>query len=301
MTNKTDFLRLGNLDPSTIFRLFERAKELKARRAAGEVESTLAGKTLVLIFEKSSTRTRLSFEAAAFQLGGHAITLPWAESQAARGEPLADTARVASRYADAIVFRTFGEERLLEVAGASRVPVINALTDEGHPVQVLTDLFTIWERFGALDGRVVTWVGDGASNMARSWVEAAELLDLELRIAAPEGFDPPLKEGSPARIVRSPAGAVAGAHVICTDVWTSMGQEEEGAQRREALQGYTVDEALVARAEKGAIVLHCLPANRGEEITAEVIDGPQSAIWDQAENRLHVQKALLEHLLLPRG
>lgn len=306
---KTDFLHLRDLDAPTILRLFERARELKARRSAGEVETTLRGKTLILLFEKASTRTRLSFEAAIFQLGGHAITLPWGESQAARGEPLADTARVTGSYGDAIVFRTFGEERLFEVARHARVPVINALTDEGHPVQVLTDLFTIWEHFGSLDGKVITWVGDGASNMARSWLEAAELFPIELRVAAPEGFEPPAAAGSAAqataagsvRILRSPAEAVAGADVICTDVWTSMGQEEEGAARREALRGYTVDEALVAGAAQGAIVLHCLPAKRGEEITAGVMDGPQSLIWEQAENRLHVQKALLELLLLPHS
>lgn len=298
---KTDFLHLSDLDAPTILRLFDRARALKARRAGGEVETTLRGKTLILLFEKASTRTRLSFEAAIFQLGGHAITLPWGESQAARGEPLADTARVTSSYGDAIVFRTFGEERLFEVAEFSRVPVINALTDEGHPVQVLTDLFTIWEHFGSLDGKVITWVGDGSSNMARSWVEAAELFGLELRVAAPAGFDPPLREGSPVQIVRSPAEAVAGAHVICTDVWTSMGQEEEGAARREALRGYTVDEELVSSAAEDAIVLHCLPAKRGEEITAGVMDGPHAVIWEQAENRLHVQKALLELLVGPRS
>ncbi|HLV60624.1 MAG TPA: ornithine carbamoyltransferase [Fredinandcohnia sp.] len=292
------FLRLGDLDRPALEALLARAAAHKADRRAGRFQPTLTGKTLVLLFEKASTRTRVSFEAAMAQLGGSAISLPWSESQAARGEPLEDTARVLSRYADAIAFRTHGEERLFALAGAATVPVINALTDQGHPVQVLTDLFTVQERFGALDGRTVAWVGDGASNMARSWAEAAAIFDVELRMASPAGYElPPELRHDRIRVCATPAEAVRGAEVVCTDTWTSMGQEAEEERRRAAFQGYTVDQALLAHAPS-AIVLHCLPAVRGEEITAEVLEGPQSAVFDQAENRLHVQKALLEHLLL---
>lgn len=295
------FLKLGDLDRPTLESILARAAEHKAARRRGSWEPTLAGKTLVLLFEKASTRTRVSFEAAIFQLGGSAISLPWAESQAARGEPLSDTAKVLSGYADAIAFRTHGEARLLELARAASVPVINALTDEGHPVQVLTDLFTIQERLGRLEGSKVAWVGDGASNMARSWAEAAALFGIELRMASPAGFELPeaLRHGG-TRLFAKPEEAVRGAEVVSTDTWTSMGQEEEQARRGAAFHGYTVDEALLAHAPS-AMVLHCLPAVRGEEITAEVLEGPQSAVFEQAENRLHVQKALLEHLLASEG
>lgn len=293
------FLKLSDFDRPRLEKILERAAAHKAARKEGRYEPTLRGKTLVLLFEKSSTRTRVSFEAAIFQLGGSAISLPWAESQAARGEPLSDTARVLSGYADAIAFRTHGEERLLELAEAATVPVINALTDEGHPVQVLTDLFTVQERLGSLEGKKVAWVGDGASNMARSWAEAAAIFGMELSMASPAGFElpEPLRH-SGVRICESPEEAVRGAEVVSTDTWTSMGQEEERARRLAAFRGHTVDEKLLAHAPS-AIVLHCLPAVRGEEITAEVMEGPQSAIFQQAENRLHVQKALLEALLLP--
>lgn len=293
------FLRLADLPLDAARRIFDRAAEHKADRRSGVTGNTLAGKTLVLLFEKPSTRTRVSFEAAIFQLGGHAITLPWAESQASRGEPLTDTARVLSSYADAIVFRTFGEARLLELASAAVVPVINALTDEGHPVQVLTDLFTVQERFGSLEGRKVAWIGDGASNMARSWAEAAALFGMELRISAPRGYELPedLRHAN-VRHVSSPAEAVRDADVVATDTWTSMGHEGEREVRLRAFHGYTVDLDLLDRAPSTAILLHCLPAVRGEEITAEAIESPRSVIFEQAENRLHVQKALLEYLLL---
>lgn len=292
------FLRLDDLDRLELERILARAAEHKRDRRRGAYEPTLAGKTLVLLFEKSSTRTRVSFEAAMFQLGGSAITLPWAESQAARGEPLSDTARVLSGYADAIAFRTHGESRLLELANAATIPVINALTDEGHPVQVLTDLFTVQERFGSLQGRKVAWVGDGASNMARSWAEAARIFGIELRMASPPGFELPEElRHEWVRIVATPEEAVRGADVVSTDTWTSMGQEAERERRLAAFRGYTVDLALLEKAPASAIVLHCLPAVRGEEITDEVIEAPQSAIFEQAENRLHVQKALIEQLL----
>lgn len=296
------FLRLSDLSVSEHRALFDRAHALKAGRKAHRVEKTLEGRTLVLVFEKASTRTRLSFEAAMFQLGGSAITLPYHESQLSRGEPLADTARVISGYADAIMVRTFGDDRLAEFARHASVPVINGLTDGGHPVQLLADLFTVEERLGSVKGKTVAWIGDGASNMARSWMEASALFDFQLRIAAPEGFRPPEADVAAANghttVVNDPALAVKDADVVTTDVWTSMGQEAESARRKQAFAAYCVDGAMVARAKAASVVLHCLPAHRGEEITAEVIDAPQSAIWQEAENRMHVQKALLEKLIL---
>ena len=292
---KRDFLTLSDFTPAEHAALFRRAAELKAARKRGEGVRTLEGRTLLLLFEKHSTRTRLSFEAAIGQLGGTAITLPMQDSQISRGESLADTGAVASRYVDAIMYRTFGDDRLRELARASTVPVINGLSDGGHPVQLLADLFTVHERLGALPGKVVAWVGDGASNMALSWIEAARLFGFTLRISAPEGFRPKGFE-----LTADPREAVRGADVVTTDVWISMGQEKEAAARRQAFAGFCVDEALLARAKPSAIVLHCLPAHRGEEISAGVLDGPQSAVLDEAENRLHVQKALLEALILRR-
>ena len=296
------FLRLSDLSAAEHRALFDRTHVLKASWKKRTVETTLAGRTLVLIFEKASTRTRLSFEAGMSQLGGTAITLPYSDSQMARGEPLSDTARVTSRYCDAIMVRTFGDDRIAEFAKHATVPVINGLTDGGHPVQLLADLFTIEERLKTVQGKVVTWVGDAASNMARSWAEAARLFDFTLRIAAPKGYGLPQADldaaGKRVEIVADIATAVTGADVVTTDVWTSMGQEAESNQRREAFAGYQVNAALLERAKPGAIVLHCLPAHRGEEITAEVMDSPQSAIYDEAENRMHVQKSLLEKLIL---
>ena len=295
---KRDFLKLSDFTPEEHAALFRRARELKEARRRGEVVSTLAGRTLLLLFEKHSTRTRLSFEAAIGQLGGTAITLPMQDSQISRGESLADTGAVASRYVDAIMYRTFGDERLRELARAATVPVINGLSDGGHPVQLLADLLTVEERLGSLPGKVVAWVGDGTSNMARSWIEAAQLFGFTLRISGPEAFRPPRASGF--ELVADPREAVRGADVVTTDVWISMGQEKEAAARRKAFAGYCVDDDLMARANPSAIVLHCLPAHRGEEISAAVIDGPQSAVLDEAENRLHAQKALLEALILRR-
>ena len=296
------FLTLSDLPLAAHQRLFDRAAELKARRRRGERDATLAGRTLVLIFEKASTRTRLSFEAAIGQLGGQAIALSPTDSQLSRGETWSDTARVISGYADAVMVRTFADERLLEFARASRVPVINGLTDGGHPVQLLAYLFTVRERLGSLENRAVAWVGDGASNMARSWVEAAAIFGFELRICAPAGYRP--AAGSlheRARLLETPRAAAEGADVVTTDVWTSMGQEQQSQQRRQAFAGYCVDAALMGQAKPEAIFLHCLPAHRGEEVTADVLDGPRSAAWDEAENRMHVQKALLEALILAKA
>jgi ornithine carbamoyltransferase len=296
------FLKLRDLTAVEYGQLFARAAELKSRRRYGEVETTLAGKTVVLLMEKASTRTRLSFAAAAFQLGGHAIELAASTSQLARGEPLSDTARVVSGYADAVVMRTSADSRLAELVRWSTIPVINGLTDGGHPVQVLADLFTVHEALGSVKGREIAFIGDGSGNMARSFLEAAPLFDFNLRLATPDGFRPPSSDvdaaGSHLRVTVDPGAAADGVDVVVTDVWTSMGQEAEAAARLRAFQGFTVDAALMARAKPEAIVLHCLPAHRGEEITAEVLEGPQSRVFPEAENRMHVQKALLEMLLV---
>jgi ornithine carbamoyltransferase len=295
---KRNFLQLSDFSPAEHRTLFHRARELKTKRQAGEPVRTLEGRSLLLLFEKASTRTRISFEAAIGQLGGSAITLPTAESQIARGETLEDTARVASRYVDAIMFRTHGDDRLRAFARAATVPVINGLSDGGHPVQVLADLFTVEERLGGVKGKKLAFVGDCASNMALSFLEAAPIFQFELCLAGPRGYWPPPTAMRGAHIDTDVGMAVNGADVVITDVWVSMGQEKEAKARLKAFAGYGVDDDLVARAKPHAIVLHCLPAHRDEEITGAVIDGPHSAIFDEAENRLHVQKALLERLIL---
>jgi ornithine carbamoyltransferase len=299
---KRDFLRITDLDRSGLLELLERAAEWKLLGRKGP--RPLAGMTIGLVFEKASTRTRVSFEVAAGQLGGGAIFLSPRDTQLGRGEPIQDTARVLGRYLDALVVRTFEHEKLAQIAHHARIPVINALTDASHPCQVLADLLTISERLGSgvlqQPGLRVAWVGDG-NNMANSWLEACALLGFELLLACPSGYDPDAallaRCAGRARVVRSPAEAVAGAHVINTDVWASMGQEAEQARRLRDFAGFIVDEPLVARARPEVIVLHCLPAHRGEEISEAVLEGPRSAVFDQAENRLHVQKALLEALL----
>ncbi len=296
------FLRLTELSREELLSLIERAAEWKLLGKGGP--RPLEGMTLGLIFEKASTRTRASFEVAAYQLGGHAMVLSPRDMQLGRGEPIKDTARVLSRYLDGLVIRTFQHAKLEEMAAHASVPVINALTDSCHPCQLLADLMTVTERFGANALRnpdlEVAWIGDG-NNMANSWLEAAALLGFKLRLACPEGYDPDLamlaRAGNRARLVRDPAVAVRGAHVVNTDVWASMGQEAEATERLRRFAGFIVDRALLAQADPKAIVLHCLPAHRGEEIAADVLEGPQSAAWDEAENRLHAQKALLELLL----
>jgi len=309
---KRDFLTLNDLDPSEVPTLFARAAALKSARRRGAVETSLEGRVLGMIFEKASTRTRVSFEVGMFELGGHAVFLSSEGSQIARGEPIQDTARVLGGYCHGIVIRTFGQHRAETLARYAPVPVINGLTDLHHPCQVLADLFTVGERLGRhIAGVKYAWIGDG-NNMANSWINAAALLGLDLVLACPVGFDPDAgilaaaralqkKTGrGSVRLVREPREAADGADVISTDVWASMGQEEEADARRTAFAGYCVDSPLLAQAAPGAIVLHCLPAHRGEEIAAEVLDGPSSAVWQQAENRLHVQKAVLE-LILGRG
>jgi ornithine carbamoyltransferase len=300
--SKRDFLRITDLDRGGLLELLERAAEWKLIGRKGP--RPLEGMTIGLVFEKASTRTRVSFEVAAGQLGGHAIFLSPRDTQLGRGEPIQDTARVLARYLDALVVRTFEHEKLAQIAHHASVPVVNALTDASHPCQVLADLLTTSERFGAdvlqRPGLRVAWIGDG-NNMANSWLEACAVLGFELQLACPTGYDPDAallaRCAGRARVVRSPGEAVAGAHVINTDVWASMGQEAEQARRERDFAGFIVDEALVARARPEAIVLHCLPAHRGEEISEAVLEGPRSAVFDQAENRLHVQKALLESLL----
>jgi ornithine carbamoyltransferase len=302
---KRDFLRVTDLDRSELLELIERAAEWKLLGKGGP--QPLERMTIGLVFEKASTRTRVSFEVAAYQLGGNAMMLSPKDTQLGRGEPIRDTARVLARYLDALVVRTFEHSKLEEMARFADVPVVNALTDSSHPCQILADLLTVTERFGAdalsRGGLGVAWIGDG-NNMANSWLEACALLGFELRLACPQGYDPDpellARAGARARVFRSPAEAAEGAHVVNTDVWASMGQEAEAEKRRRDFAGFIVDEALMRRARPNAIALHCLPAHRGEEITDAVIEGPQSAVFDEAENRLHAQKALLELLLAQR-
>ncbi|HEX9241190.1 MAG TPA: ornithine carbamoyltransferase [Anaeromyxobacter sp.] len=302
--SKRDFLRVTDLDRSELLELLERAAEWKLLGRSGP--RPLERMTIGLVFEKASTRTRVSFEVAAHQLGASSMMLSPQDMQLGRGEPIRDTARVLARYLDALVIRTFEHEKVEEMARCADVPVVNALTDSSHPCQILADLLTVTERFGAdalsRGGLSVAWIGDG-NNVANSWLEAAALLGFELRFACPEGYEPDaalLARVPRAKVVREPAQAVEGAQVVTTDVWASMGQEAEADERRRVFAGYIVDEALVKLARPNAIVLHCLPAHRGEEITDGVIEGPQSAVFDEAENRLHAQKALLELLLAGR-
>ncbi len=298
---KRDFLKVRDLTSDEHKALFHRARTLKEARQQKRVVTTMAGRTLILIFEKASTRTRLSFEAAMTQLGGACIDLSMTNSQMSRGEPLADTARVTGRYCDVVMMRTFGDDRLEEFAKHCGVPVINGLTDGAHPVQILTDLFTIEEKLGSVQGKTLAFVGDTASNMGRSFVEAAAVFGYKLRLGSPSGYHPgkDVLGWAPDNVVctNDVHEAVKGADVVITDVWTSMGQEVESAARIKALGAYQVDASLMKLASPGAIFLHCLPAHRGEEVSAEVIDGPQSAVWDEAENRMHIQKALLEVLV----
>jgi ornithine carbamoyltransferase len=300
---KRDLLTILDLTPREIEVLLVRARELKTLHQRRLDPAPLQGKTMAMIFDKPSTRTRVSFEAGMAQLGGTTIYLAPGQTQLARNEPIADTARVLSRYVDGVVIRTFAQETLEELALHATIPIINGLTDTHHPCQVLSDLMTIEERFGTLSGLKVAWVGDG-NNMANSWITAALRLDFSLYLACPPGYEPDAalleqarQEGRPIHLGRDPREAVKDARVINTDVWASMGQEAEAADRRQIFQPYQVNSELLKLARPEAIVLHCLPAHREEEITSEVLDGPQSAAWDQAENRLHFQKALLEWLL----
>ena len=294
-----DFLAITDLSEGELRGVLQRARRLKR----GEDRAMLAGKSLAMIFRKSSTRTRVSFEVGMTQLGGHALFLSERDSQIGRGEEVGDTAGVLSRMVDGIVIRTFDHTEVVELAENADVPVVNALTDLLHPCQVLADLQTVAEAFGdAFEDRVVAWIGDG-NNMANSWLNAALRLGFEIRLACPSGYDPDpqILERASGRgrvtLTRAPEEAADGADVVTTDVWASMGQEEEAEARRRAFEGFIVDDALMGRAHPDAIFLHCLPAHRGEEVAASVIDGPRSRIFDEAENRLHVQKAILLELM----
>ena len=301
---KRDFLALSDLTPDELTSVVALAARLKdgERGAESGERLPLAGKSVGLIFAKSSTRTRVSFEVGAFQLGAHSVFLSMRDIQLGRGEPMRDTARVLSRYLDALVIRTHAHQDAEELARYATVPVINGLTDLLHPCQVLADLLTIQESLGTWQGKIVAWVGDG-NNVANAWIDAAGLLGFELRVACPEGYEPDRKlfERNASRtrltITEEPEEAVAGAHVVSTDVWTSMGQEDHAEQRRKAFEGYTVTTGLMDGAAPDAIFLHCLPAHRGEEVEEAVLEGPRSRVWDEAENRLHVQKALLVTLV----
>jgi ornithine carbamoyltransferase len=299
MSPPRHFLAIPDFTRPELLALLDLAARMKRGDYAGK---PLAGRTLGMIFAKSSTRTRVSFEVGAYQLGGHALFLSSRDIQLGRGEPIRDTARVLSRYLDGIMIRTYDHADVEELARFGSIPVINGLTDLLHPCQVLADLLTIQESLGGWEGKVVAWIGDG-NNMANSWLNAAGVLGFELRLACPEGYAP-----NPAILERNrkltkvtltadPREAARGAHVINTDVWASMGQEQEQEQRARAFQGYIVDEALMNSADPDAIFLHCLPAHRGEEVSEEVIEGPRSRVWNQAENRLHVQKALMARLM----
>jgi ornithine carbamoyltransferase len=320
VASKRDFLSFQAISSAEVAALVRRAEELRFLRSMREAHASRPGRILGMIFDKASTRTRVSFEVAITELGGHAVVLGRNDSQLGRGEPIKDTARVMSGYCHALMFRTFGQDQVEELARYASVPVINGLTDLLHPCQLLADLETVYAVFSGRSARAgsagapdvpevlrqvrYAWIGDG-NNMANSWMEVAALLDLDLAIACPSGYDPDAGVLERARasgrgriqIVRDAREAVAGRQVISTDVFASMGQEAEAEARRRAFTGYCVDAALMSEAHKEAIVLHCLPAHRGEEISDEVIEGRQSHVWQQAENRLHAQKALLEWIL----
>jgi ornithine carbamoyltransferase len=296
---KRDFLSLSDLGPGGIERLLDVTAELQKTRGTPDHPRHMAGRSAALLFDKASTRTRVSLEIAVHELGGYPVVITAQSSQIGRGEPEADTARVLSRIVDVIAYRTFESSRLVDLARASTVPVVNALTDDAHPLQLLADLYTVRRVRGKLSGLRYAWIGDG-NNMARSWIEAARLLGLELTLACPAGFEPPADEvalatqaGAKVTVIRDPKRACEGADVISTDVWASMGQEHESERRKRAFAAYCVTSELVGLASKEVVVLHCLPAHRGEEIDADVIEGPRSFVWDQAEARLHTGKAVL--------
>ena len=301
---KKDFLSVYDLTRRDFDRIFSHAATLKAMLKDGIIYQPLAGKTLGMIFDKSSTRTRLSFEAGMYQLGGLAIYLNSRDTQLGRGETIADTARIVSRYLDAVMIRTFAQESVEEFARHADIPIINGLTDLMHPCQIVSDLFTIVEKKGTYEGLKIAYVGDG-NNMANSWIDAAAKLPFKLTLACPKGYDPDArilergrkKASRGVSLFRDPVQAVKNADVVYTDVWASMGQEAEQEARAKIFEGYQVNRKLMQHAKPDAIVMHCLPAHRGEEISAEILDGPRSVVWDQAENRLHVQKAILEILM----
>ena len=304
MAQPKHFLQFKDLAGDELEHVFERTRWIKAKFKRYEQYWPLVDRTLVMIFEKQSTRTRLSFEAGMHQLGGAAIFLSTRDSQLGRGEPVEDAAQVISRMCDIVMIRTYEQEIVERFARHSRVPVINGLTDEFHPCQILADIYTYIEHRGSIRGRTVAWVGD-SNNVCCTWLQAAEALDFKLHVSTPPGYEVVAARAGVAgtahyRAFADPMEAVHGASLITTDVWTSMGFEAEAEQRRRAFADWQVSTAMMRRAAPDALFMHCLPAHRGEEVAAEVIDGPQSVVWDEAENRLHTQKALIEYLLLGR-
>ncbi|AVL71391.1 ornithine carbamoyltransferase [Oligella urethralis] len=298
------FLQLTDLGLDELKYVLKRAQIIKNKFKRYEPHMPLYDRTLAMVFEKASTRTRVSFEAGMYQLGGMVINLTSSDSQLGRSEPIEDTARVVSRMVDLVMIRTFGQERLERFAHHSRVPVINGLTNEYHPCQILADVLTYIEKRGDIEGKIVTWIGD-ANNMAYTWLQAAHMLNFKLHISAPRGYqlDPARIQNIPQQYYQefdNPLDACKDADLVTTDVWTSMGYEEENEIRRRAFADWQVNRQMMARAKPDALFMHCLPAHRGEEVTATVIDGPQSVVWDEAENRMHAQKALMEFLLLGR-
>ncbi len=298
------FLQFKDLSRDEFVYLFERSARIKNKFKSYQQYWPLTDRTLVMIFEKASTRTRLSFEAGMHQLGGSAIYLNTRDSQLGRGEPVEDAAQVISRMSDIVMIRTFEQEIIDRFAANSRVPVINGLTNEYHPCQILADIFTFIEHRGCIQGKTVAWVGD-ANNMCNTWLQAAQVLDFKVHVSTPPGYELDQKliagvDASHYAIFSDPMEACRGADLVTTDVWTSMGYEAENEVRMKAFADWRVDADMMQVANPQAVFMHCLPAHRGEEVTAEVIDGPQSVVWDEAENRLHVQKALMEYLLLGR-
>jgi ornithine carbamoyltransferase len=298
------YLQFSDLSAEDYAYLFERSALIKRKFKAYEKHQPLSDRTLAMIFEKASTRTRVSFEAGMYQLGGSVVHLTTGDSQLGRAEPIEDSAKVISRMVDLVMIRTYEQTKIERFAAHSRVPVINGLTNEFHPCQILADLFTFIEHRGSIAGKVVAWVGDG-NNMANTWLQAAELLGFTVHLSTPSGYEVDqavagIRSGESYKVFRDPMQACQGADLVTTDVWTSMGYEAENEARKKAFADWRVTPAMMAVAKNDALFMHCLPAHRGEEVMAEVIDGPQSAVWDEAENRLHVQKALMEFLLLGR-
>ncbi len=298
------YLQFKDLRAEEYAYLFERTRTIKTRFKNYERYQPLVDRTLAMIFEKASTRTRVSFEAGMYQMGGSVVHLTTGDSHMGRSEPIEDSARVISRMVDLVMIRTYEQSKLASFAANSRVPVINGLTNEFHPCQILADIYTFIEQRGDIAGKVVAWVGDG-NNMANTWLQAADILGFTLHISTPRGYEvDPLLGGvnNPAcvKTFKSPFAACEGAHLVTTDVWTSMGYEAENEARQKAFADWCVDTQMMSLARPDALFMHCLPAHRGEEVAAEVIDGPQSVVWEEAENRLHVQKALMEYLLLGR-
>ena len=295
------FLRFRDFGSEEIGHLFKRTRVIKERFKNYVAYQPLVDRMLAMVFEKTSTRTRVSFEAGIHQLGGSSIVLNTSETQLGRGEPIEDVARVISRMVDIVMIRTFEHGIIERFASESRVPVINGLTNEHHPCQLLADVYTYQEHRGSIAGRTVAWIGDG-NNMCNSWIEAAVLLGFDLRVGTPKDYAPSAAfvqhGGDRVKLFNDPKQAARGADVVTTDVWTSMGFEAETQARLKAFAGFMVDASIMAEAKRDALFMHCLPAHRGEEVAAEVVDGPQSVVWDEAENRLHVQKALMEYLLL---